>query len=179
VQAQKTETFREKMSALPKVEAFADFTEDTHDMKTGGENYLMGFRGRMELLDAGYWARRKKASAAYEAVQAEYQGFKDQISNDVSQAVNGLEAVSSSLPIAEESFTDAQEAEKQTEALYREGRKSIMDLLEIRRAFLNTAFKRNELLFKAQMAYANLLFLSGKLDASAMNEIARQIDGAG
>ncbi len=178
VNAQRVETSREQLSALPKIVGFGDVTEDTHDFRTGGANFLMGFRGSIDILDAGYWARRKKAKAAYDAIRQDYQTLKDRVATEVSQAVNGLEAILSNLPIAEEAFNDSLEAAKQTEILYREGRKSIADLLEIRRAFLYAAFKRNELLFQAEMAYANLLFLSGKLNETAMEEIAKRIDGA-
>ncbi len=178
VEAQKAETFREKMSALPRVGAFANLTEDTHDLSTGGENYSMGFQGKMDFIDAGYWARRKKAKASYQAIQAEYQSFKDQVAKDVSQAVNGLEALSANMPLAEEAYHDGEEAVKQTEVLYREGRKSILDLLEMRRAFLLTALRRNEILFQSEMAYANLLFLTGQMKEPAVLELAEKIDGA-
>lgn len=178
VEAQKAETFREKMSALPRVGAFADLREDSHDLETGGENYMMGIQGKMDLLDAGYWARRKKAEAAFQALKAEYQSFKDQVARDVSQAVNGLQALHANLPIADEAFQDGEEAAKQTEVLYREGRKSILDLLEIRRAFLLAAFRRNEIYFQSQMAYANLLFLTGELQEPALLDLAQSLDGA-
>lgn len=176
-EALKTEVFREKMSALPRVGAFGTVSEDSHDLRSGGENFIMGVKSTVNVLDAGYWARRKKARAAYEAIRGDVQALKDQVSKDIAQAVNGLEAVTANIPVAEEGYQAADEAVKQTEILYREGKKSIADLLEIRRAFLSAAFKRNELLFQQEMARANLLFLSGRLDEKALDEIARRIGG--
>ncbi len=177
VAAKKASTFAEKMSVLPKVGAFADLTEDSHDFKNGGENYLMGIQGRMDLLDPSYFARRKKAQASFDSLRAEFESYKDQVAKDVSRAFYGYQAVRENLPIAAEAYQDAGEAMKQTEILYREGRKSIADLLEMRQVFLGAVFKRNLLFFQNEMAYANLLFLSGSLDETALKEIAKRIDG--
>jgi len=176
-EALRVEVFREKMSALPRVGAFGTVSEDSHDLRTGGENFIMGVKSTVNVLDAGYWARRKKARAAYKAILEDVQALKDQVSKDIAQAVNGLEAVTANIPVAEEGYQAAGEAVKQTEVLYREGKKSIADLLEIRRAFLSAAFKRNELLFQQEMARANLLFLSGRLDEKALDEIDLRIGG--
>src|SRR3989338_6955509 len=146
------------MGALPRVGAFGTVSEDSHDLRTGGENFIIGVKSTVNVLDAGYWARRKKARAAYKPILEDVQALKDQVSKDIAQAVNGLEAVTANIPVAEEGYQAAGEAVKQTEVLYREGKKSIADLLEIRRAFLSAAFKRNELLFQQEMARANLLF---------------------
>lgn len=177
VDAARVQTFKEKMSALPRIGGFGAVTEDSHDLTSGGENFVMGVKGTLDILDADYWVRIKKAKAVYEGLQQEYRAFKDQIAKEVSQAVRGFEAAALNRPISEEGFQDGSEAVKQTDSLYREGRKSIADLMQIRRAFLSTAFKRNELLFQSEMAYANLFFLSGTLDDKTIQDMGQRIDG--
>lgn len=176
VKAQKQAVFRKKMSALPQITAFAEVTEDTHDLRTGGENYMMGLRGRMALLDASYWAQRKKAAAQYREMEEHFRAFKDEVKKDVAGAESRFETLRQDLPIIEETYHDAQEAMKQTEILYREGRKSIFDLLQIRHAFLQTELQRNQIRMESQTAYANLLFLTGTLDETAIGELAGRID---
>ncbi len=175
LEAKKIDAFRQTASALPKVSGFAALSEDSHDLKTGGENYVMGVKGQIDVLDAAYWSRRKKAQAAFKAEEADYQELKDQIAKQVSQAVNTHEAFRQNISLAEEALENGFQAVKQTETLYREGRKSIADLLEIRRAYLQAAWHLNELRMQTELTYANLLFAAGSLDDTAMAEIAKRM----
>jgi hypothetical protein len=59
--------------------------------------------------------------------------------------------------------------------LYREGRKSIADLLQIRASYLDVAKGYYTLSTDTRASWTRLLFLSGDLDEPRMNEVVSSI----
>jgi outer membrane protein TolC len=177
IQAQKSEVFREKSSILPRVSAFAELHEDSHDLRSGGESYVAGFRGSADLLDPTYLGRIKKAKAVLKKLEAEKIALRDSITGDLAGEFSRYEAVRSNIPVVRGMLKDAKEAVSSTEPLYREGRKDIAELLEIRKVYLAVGTQTDELLMRSEASYARLSFLAGGLDESEMREIAGRIGG--
>ena len=71
---------------------------------------------------------------------------------------------------------DAKEAVSLMVPLYSEGRKSIADLLEVRRAYLRSSQAYNKALMGIWMSRARLLFVTGRLNEDEMRKLA---EGAG
>jgi outer membrane protein TolC len=70
---------------------------------------------------------------------------------------------------------DAREAVSLMLPLYREGRKSIADLLEIRSSYLGVAKGYYTLITDSKASWTRLLFLSGQLDEPRINDVAKKI----
>jgi len=170
------EKFREKTTILPRINAFTALEEDTHDWRTGGDNYIMGFKGTMDIFDPTYWGRWKRANHAENELKEQMAILKDEIARSLADSVPRYESHLENLSILEQAVSDAGQATEQTALLYREGRKSIADLLEMRAAYLENAMKRVEVLSSAEFEYEKLLFLAGALDESHVGKIAERLE---
>jgi len=172
------EKFREKTSILPRINAFSALEEDTHDWRTGGGNYIMGFKGTMDLFDPTYWGRWKRANHAENELKEQMAILKDEIARSLSDSAPRYESLLENLSILKRSVSDAEQATEQTAPLYREGRKSIADLLEMRCAYLENAMRQVEVLSLAEFEHEKLLFLAGLLDESCAGKISERLENS-
>lgn len=177
LRAVSADVFREKTSILPRVNAFGAVEEDSHNLTSGGGHFLMGFKGTMDLIEPGYWPKKREAEQRYRTLEADERQLKDGIARSVAEQVLNYESLAADLPVAREAMEDARQAAQLTEGLYREGRKSIADLLEMRMAFLAATERMKDLLARIELGHANLVFLAGKLDEDELARIARRMDG--
>ena len=81
------------------------------------------------------------------------------------------------LPVLKQASKDAEQASDLTAKLYQEGRKSIADLLAMRRASLTTITEFEQVLFGLEVEYAKLLFLSGQLDENGLHLVNTRLKG--
>lgn len=176
IKAQGIETFREKTSILPRIKAFSALSLDTHDWSQSGNNYLMGVRGTMDIFDPDYLARWKKARHVESDLKDQGAVLRDKIARDIAEMAPRYEAYVANLPVVEGSMADAREAVEQTALLYREGRKSIADLLEMRGAYIESGVKRCEILSQGEFEHERLLFYSGLLDETRISEIGSRME---
>ncbi len=176
VKAQEADLFKERASLLPRIGAVGNVEENTHNLKNGGGSYLIGFQGAMDLADCTYYPRVRKALAGLHKLQEDETQLKDAIARSLAEAYEKYEAVRFNIPVVLQAVGDVSEAVKLTAPLYREGRKSIKDLLEIRTYALNTRSNADQLLSEAEMGYANLLFIAGTLDEKEVREIERRLE---
>ncbi len=177
IKAQEAELFKERASILPRISALGNVQENTHNLHTGGGSYLIGFGGKMDLADSTYYPRVRKAMAGLHQMQDDEAKLKDSISRSIAEAYEKYEAVLFNVPVALQAVRDVSEAVNLTAPLYREGRKSIKDLLEIRTYGLNTNTNADQLLNESEMGYASLLFISGMLDEKEIREMEHRLEG--
>ncbi|MFZ5802175.1 MAG: TolC family protein [Candidatus Omnitrophota bacterium] len=171
IEAAKSDVFREKMSHLPKISGQLAMTEDSHDLSSGGENFMIAAKGTMPLLDPEYLPRIREAKARLKGLEAEKVQLEDEITSAVSREFYNLQALDKNIETVGATLQDAQEAVEQTALLYREGRKSIADLLEIRAAYLATSLRYSGLLAQAMQASARLYFVSGSLEGEYFERV--------
>ncbi len=169
--AQRIEALRQKTSFLPKVYGFGSLDKDSHDWHSGGDNYTVGFKGTMDFFDPAYPGRAKEASHKYEEIKADRQALRDEIVKQLVGELARYETVIADHPVLKQASRDAGQANDLTAKLYQEGRKSIADLLEMRRAFLETASSFEQSLFALEVEYSKLLFLSGQLTEDGIRSI--------
>ncbi|PIQ87362.1 MAG: hypothetical protein COV74_00955 [Candidatus Omnitrophica bacterium CG11_big_fil_rev_8_21_14_0_20_45_26] len=177
IDARRKEVFRAKTSALPKIKGFGAVSEDTRDWRTGGENFMLGVKGEMPIFDPAYAARVRKAKAELKKLEAERWALKDRITQKVSQTHLTRQALAKDYQVVLQAFEDAKEAVRLTESLYREGRKSIVDVMEMRQALLASEMRARELGMQAELYLVNLQFFSGTLDEEAIQNTIHRIDG--
>lgn len=176
VMAQAAEVRREKFTILPRVSAFGSVEEDTHSLDSnGGQNYMMGFKGTMDLYDPSYPSRIKAAEESLRKLEYDRTILKDSIKKDLADEFARYSSVRDNTPVVRGMYEDGGEAVKLMAPLYREGRKSIADLLEIRLAYLDAARGYYSLLADTEASLAKMYFLSGKLDEERMAETAQRI----
>lgn len=177
IDATRIETLRQKTSFLPRFYGFASLNEHTPDWHTGGEDYMIGFKGTMDFFDPSYPGRVKAAKHQYEALKADRQAMRDEIAKGLAGELTRFEAVVLDLPVLKQASQDAAQASDLTAKLYQEGRKSIADLLQMRRVHLETAVGLEQLLLALELEYAKLLFLSGQLDEDGLRRMDLRLRG--
>lgn len=167
IEAAKGESFRQKMSFLPKISAFGKVEDNTHSLNNASGNYLAGVQGEMDFFDGTYGSRTELARLKLKEAVEDKNTLKDSIAQSLSKEYSVYDTVVADMPVAERMLEDAKNAMDQTEKLYHEGKKSVADLLQIRHVYLETAVKAYETRFYAQTGYSRLLYLSGTLDREA------------
>jgi outer membrane protein TolC len=177
VDAARIESLRQKTSFLPKFYGFGSLNEDANTWRSGGENFTVGFKGTMDFFDPTYPGRIQGAKHKYEELKSDRQALRDEIVKDLVLELSRYETATADHPVLKQAAQDAQQASEQTAKLYQEGRKSIADLLEIRRSHLATASGFQSLLLSLELEYAKLLFLSGQLDENGLHQVDARLKG--
>jgi len=173
VEAAKAESFKEKMSFLPKLQAIGRFEDDTRDWRGDRNHYLLGVKGEMDLFDPSYGARKDQAALKLKETIETKNALKDEIVRSLTEEYGRYETILADVPVTARMLEDVQKAAELTEKLYREGKKSVADLLEIRRIYLESAVQAFETRFYTQTGRSRLLFLSGTLDRAQAEDIGR------
>ena len=137
---------------------------------------MVGIKGTMDLLDPSVFGRVKAAKHKQEELKADRQELRDEIAKGLINELSRFEIVTLDLPVLKQASQDAQQASDLTAKLYQEGRKSIADLLQMRRAYLETATGLDQILFALEVEYAKLLFLSGQLDKDGIHRMNTRLN---
>ncbi|HOW87645.1 MAG TPA: TolC family protein [Candidatus Omnitrophota bacterium] len=173
--AQRIESLRQKTSFLPKFYGFGSLDENSHDWHTGGQSFSLGVKGTMDFFDPSYPGRVKGANAQYRELKAERDALRDEIVKGLIQEMTRYETVAADTPVMKSAYADAKQASELTAKLYQEGRKSIADLLEMRRGYFETAAGFQSLLLALELEYAKLLFLSGQLNEDGLHQVNQRL----
>jgi outer membrane protein TolC len=174
LKAQEQELAREKNSNLPVIKFSANAREDKlHPFAGGGDNYTLGLTGEVPIFDFGYSGRIKAASAQLKNLEKQLVLFKDNITTDLAAEYSRRMSLQSNLTIVEQMVKDAQEAVNLTLPLYQEGRKSIIDVMDIRNAYLASAQTYYELLSQSSASWSRMLFLSGELEEESLEDLVK------
>lgn len=178
IDAQRIESLRHKTSFFPKIYGFANLNEHTPDWHTGGQDYTIGIKGTMDFFDPSYPGRVKEAKHYYEELKKDREMLRDNITRDLVEELARYETATADHPVLRQAYEDARQASDLTAKLYQEGRKSILDLLNMRRVYLETAVGLDQLLFALELEHAKLLFLSGQLDEDGVHRVNTRLSGA-
>lgn len=177
VQAAEAELSRENATGLPSAQAFGDAVNDTNTLTSaGGNNYTLGVKAVMPLFDPARAGRAKEARARKEQMQHSRDLLIDSIARDITAELARSEAYRDNIAVLKGMMDDAKEAVALVVPLYSEGRKSIADLLEVRRSSLQAAQAYSQVLTGVWQSQARLLFLTGRLTETEMLKLTQ---GAG
>ena len=177
IDAQRIEALRQKTSFLPRFYGFGSLNEHTPDWHTGGQNFMVGIKGSMDLFDPSLPGRIKESKHKQKELESDRQALRDEIAKGLISELTRFETVILDFPVLKQARQDAQQASDLTAKLYQEGRKSIADLLQMRRAYLETAAGLEQILFALEVEYAKLLFLSGQLDKDGIHLVNTRLKG--
>ncbi|MFA7159230.1 MAG: TolC family protein [Kiritimatiellia bacterium] len=153
-----------RSSAWPVISAFGDVRADARDFQTGGGNFTVGLRASMDIFDPGYSSRVSLAQLALKKMKLARSTVADSIARDITSEHARLESLSSNVPVLREMSADSDRAVEMALPLYREGRKSIADLIEMRQGNVMTYQGYYSALAGLKNASVRLMFLSGQLD---------------
>jgi outer membrane protein TolC len=131
----------------------------------------------MDFFDPSYPGRVKGTNAKYKELKAERDALRDEIAKGLIQELTRYETVTADAPVMKSAYADAKQASELTAKLYQEGRKSIADLLEMRRGYFETAAGFQSLLLALELEYVKLLFLSGQLGEDGLHQIDQRLQG--
>ena len=129
----------------------------------------------MPLFDPSREGRIKEAQARKEQLEHNVQILKDSIAQDIAQEVSRYDTFRDNMAVLKGMTDDAKEAVSLVVPLYSEGRKSIADLLEMRRTYLQSAQAYNKALMGIWLSEARLLFLTGKLNEDEMKKLSQGV----
>ncbi|MFA6143130.1 MAG: TolC family protein, partial [Candidatus Omnitrophota bacterium] len=132
VYAQEAVVSRERASILPNISAFGDLNENTQNFDTGGGSFAVGIKGSIDIFDPAYSSRIKIARESLKKLEYDKNIAKDSITKDITDEYSRFGSIQANLPILHEMAGDSGQAVDLTLPLYREGRKSIADLLGMR-----------------------------------------------
>ncbi|CAB4242527.1 Outer membrane protein [Methylacidimicrobium sp. AP8] len=178
IAAQHSEVGRIKATALPSVSGFASGMLDSDNFNTGGRSYTVGVLGTVPLFDPSRDPKVKQAQAAEEQLRHEAASLRDLIQNKLGQAYAEYQGALQDAEILGRASADARKSTEMMAELYREGRKTIVDLLSVRQMQLQTEIGYWDSLARAELSRAKLYFLSGQLDDYQVQQIAQEIGGA-
>jgi len=172
IQASGWELSREKASILPSLSAFGDVANDKDRVgESGGNNYTVGVKVDLPLFDPARQGRIQEARARKEQLERRVQILKDSVRQDIAQEIARYDTFRDNMTVLKGMNDDAKEAMSLAVPLYSEGRKSIADLLVIRRTYLQSAQEYNKALMGIWLSEARLLFLTGKLNEDEMKKL--------
>jgi outer membrane protein TolC len=175
VKAADLELSREKASALPRLMAFGDATNNRRDIHdAGGSNFTVGVKARMSLFDPSRSGRVKEALALKERLAHDIQILKDTVARAIAGETARYDAFRDNLPVLRAMSEDAKEAVSLTAPLYSEGRKSVADLMDARRAYLQTIEGYEKALMGAFLSQGRLLFLTGQLNEGVLSALGQE-----
>jgi outer membrane protein TolC len=169
------ELSRQKATALPRLSAFADATNNRRDIKdAGGNNFTVGVKAGISLFDPSRSGRVKEAAAVHDRLAQDVLRLKDEITRAIAEETARHEALRDNAPVLKGMSEDAGEVVTLTAPLYSEGRKSVADLMEARQAYLQTVQAHEKALMGVWMSEGRLLFLTGHLNELTMQSLAEE-----
>ncbi len=177
LQAFDSDLSREQSAIFPRLSAFADAVNGRNKVgASGGNNYTVGVKAELPLFDPSRDGRVKEAKARKARLEHDMESLKDTISRDIVEETARYDTFLDNTAVLKGMADDAKVAVSFVVPLYSEGRKSIADLLEARRTYLQSAQAYQKAVMGIWLSEARLLFLTGQLNTDGMKQFA---EGAG
>ena len=165
LQALDFELSREQSTMWPRLSAFGDASHDTNKIgASGGNNYTVGVKADVSVFDPSRASRIREIQYRKEQMEHQKDLLKNSIERDLVEEISRYNALRDNMPVLKSMTDDAKEAVALVVPLYSEGRKSIADLLDMRRVYWQTSQAYLKALSGIWLSHARLLFLSGQLN---------------
>jgi outer membrane protein len=172
LQAQGIEVEREKKSFLPKIMAYAQGDAHAQNLTDdAGKNYIVGVKATMNIFDPGLRSRTNAAKAEVSRMINEYQQLKDQAAKTTAETFFRAKALSKNLPLALKVRDDSQKAVYLMIPLYREGKRSIDQMVSSRSALIDAYQQWLRLEYEGRQNMMVLKFQTGTLNQEEAEEI--------
>jgi outer membrane protein TolC len=166
IHAQEANLYGARASAWPVVSAFGDISGYTRDFGTGGGNFAVGLKATVDIFDPGRSPQVTVAEKSLKKMKYAQETATDSMTKDITAEYARLESLRTNLPVLRDMASDSDQAVDLVLPLYREGKKSIADLLDMRQGNVRTYQAYYSTLAGSKNSSLRLLFLAGRLDES-------------
>lgn len=175
IQSKELELKKEQYNKLPKISAFTSAEINLKNFNENGTNYTAGIKGSFDLYDPTRTPKINKLKINLDELKNDETILKDDLLQKIYTTYEEYQVLSKNLKILHQSLLDSKESLLLLEPLYREGKKSIADLLEIRNSNLNVEITYFKTLNSLELKAIDLLFYSGFLNKNNINELSINI----
>jgi outer membrane protein TolC len=156
----------------PHVNAYGNWEDDRQTLGgTGGNNWVAGVQIGIDILPIGKRAQLAKEKAAKARVDAQLNGYQQQVRLQVRQAHIQRQTAELSLETANTAIDQAAESLRILKNRYGAGLATITDLLRAEDAEREAQSNYWHAVYGNTMAYAQLLFATGTLTPEAAEEL--------
>ena len=170
--AQATAVSAAKWSYGPRVSAYANAEQDRSTFAgTGGNNWVAGVQISVDLTPFSKRAQLAHENAAQSRLDAQFATYQQQVQLQVSQAHIQRQTAQLSLETARAAIDQANESLRILRNRYGAGLATITDLLRAEDAERQSQANYWQAVYGNAMAYAQLLFATGKLTPDAAEEL--------
>jgi outer membrane protein len=170
--AQKSAESAARMSFGPRVSAYGNWEDDRQTLGgTGGNNWVAGVQIGLDILPMGKRAQLAKEKATRARIDAQVNGYEQQVRLQVSQAHIQRETAELSLETSRAATDQAAEALRILKNRYGAGLATITDLLRAEDAEREAQTNYWHAVYGNTMAYAQLLFATGTLTPDSAEEL--------
>lgn len=164
----------QRKSIAPKIIAYGNAAKHSQgSLGDGGDSYMAGVKMKVDL-DPGYGSQVKLAQAEKERLTAQLQEAKDRAAQDVTEVFFRLKAMGSNSVLAKQDSADAQQAVQLLAPLYKEGRRSVSEMLSTRKAQVAALERSLKLEASSRMAQLSLALFTGELTPEKAGEVYEQ-----
>jgi outer membrane protein TolC len=167
---------KEKLSFLPKVQAFAALDSNTSGTGALASDRMMGLQAQIPIADPAYFARKEKTRAQIHEASAEKEGLAQKIKSEVIRAFENYLGIQESLPVMSRTLDQAQKSLNLVGPLYREGRQSVIEALRAEEGVVHTEEAYLQTGYELHASYAQVLLTSGELGSKGIDQIARHLE---
>ena len=160
---------KEKDSSLPRVSGFIQAEENTEKFSDFSDHYTLGIKATMDLFDPSRKPKILRLEESLNQMKQEEQKLLDQITLTLCQTFKDYQTFLKQLQASQKGYKDSEEALKLMEPLYREGKKSIKDLIEIRLLSLQDRIKMETFSAESALSFYKLLLAAGLLTGEQLS----------
>ena len=158
----------ERRRAWPVVNAFADVRENTENFHTGGASFGVGVVGRLDIFAPEYSPRVKAAEKSLRKLRYDRDAAGDAVARDIAFEHARFEAIRENIGLLRGMAGDSDRAVEMAKPLYREGRKSVADLLDMRQGNVKAWEAYRSAAANLRTSSARMLYLSGQMDEARL-----------
>ncbi|HOX22527.1 MAG TPA: TolC family protein [Elusimicrobiales bacterium] len=167
----------ESDSLWPQLGAFARVQTDTRSFFSNPIREMAGVGLSFPLGDFTRSDRVARREAEHRQAGEAAQQLKQNAAAQLAEYRRNYESALDALPLAEGARADAERSLELFRPLFRQGRQSVLDVARAEYALMSARASCAELVFKIHSYYAALLFASGRLGASAVEELSIAVSG--
>ena len=156
---------RERATVWPRLGAFGGAAHDRDRIDgAGGNNYTVGVKADIPLFDPARSGRVKEAQSRRDRLEIMVRLTEDRVRRDVAEERARYDTLQDNREVLQGMVEDAGEAVKLVGPLYNEGRKSIANVLEMRRTYWLAVQAYEKAQAGLRLSWGRLLFLTGALN---------------
>ncbi|HOJ85733.1 MAG TPA: TolC family protein [Elusimicrobiales bacterium] len=164
-----------KNSILPEVVAFASLSGNSGSLSDMRTSSIYGIKMNMPIGDPTYFAKIDKSEAILNQTKELKNDEVRKISDEIEKTYSDMLSAYESMKIAKNAVLNAENSLELFKPLYRQGKQSIMEVLRAESNLLQAKASYYEAIFKYNLFYAKLRYLTQTLDERFIKDLTDKI----